>query len=500
MKQRLRFNQRVFRDGGTWAVVLLSLCLLGASHAEEKQPPNVIFILTDDQGYGDLGRHGHPLLKTPHLDRLHDESVRFDNFYVSPSCSPTRAALLTGMHEFRNGVTHTREPREHLWEEAVLLPQLLKSAGYATAHIGKWHLGWHRGYHPRDRGFDWTLQGAAHFDPVLVINGKRQQRKGFREDLYFDEAMNYIDGVGDKPFFLYLATYSPHTPLKAPEEFVAPYRQHVSEDEALYLGMIANVDYNVGRLLTFLEKRELDKDTIIIFMNDNGVTVGLDVYNAGMRGSKCSIWQGGTRAMSFWRWPGSWKPKTVNKLTAHLDVVPTLCEVAGVDVPKDLRAELEGFSMVPLLEKPAPVRWHDERLLFQHVARWPSGMAQEHKYAMAGVRQGDYLLLRSRPCGDSACTTKVLGNQCATLRAVERGAVKAHYTQKNAQHHWGVSPADKWVLFDVRKDPACKLDLSAGQPERVQRMVKAYDVWWDGTYATMRQRGGETPLKQVSGK
>lgn len=462
-------------------------------------PPNIIFILTDDQGYGDLGRHGHPLLKTPHTDRLHDESVRFDNFYVSPSCSPTRAALLTGMHEFRNGVTHTRAPREHLWKDAVLLPQLLKTAGYRTAHIGKWHLAWQSRYHPRDRGFDWTVQGAQHFDPVIVKNNTRSTRKGFREDIYFDEAMSFIEETGEQPFFLYLATYSPHTPLKAPGTFVAPYRGKVSEKEALYLGMIANIDYNVGRLLDFLEQRKLDKNTIIIFMNDNGVTEGLDLYNASMRGSKCSIWQGGTRAMSFWRWPGTWKPKKVDKLTAHLDVLPTLCELAGAKIPRTLRAELEGHSLVALLSGPA-TSWPDSRMLFQHVARWPSGMAQAHKYAMAGVRQGHYLLLRSRPCNDPACSPQVLGNQCATLRAVEKGAIRGHYTTENAQFHWAVSPADRWVLFDTRQDPACQRDLSASQPERVDAMAKAYDRWWDATYPLMVERGGETPLKDVANK
>ena len=465
--------------------------------AERSKKPNIIFILTDDQGYGDLARHGHPLLKTPHTDRLYDESVRFDNFYVSPSCSPTRAALMTGMHEFRNGVTHTRDPREHLWKEAVLLPQLLKTAGYRTAHIGKWHLGWDAGYRPSDRGFDWTLQGATHFDPSILLNGVRSKRTGFREDIYFDEAMNFIDETGDKPFFLYLATYSPHTPLKAPETYIAPFRGKVTDEQAAYLGMIANIDYNVGRLLAYLEENALDENTIVIFMNDNGVTKGLDVYNAGMRGSKCSIWEGGTRAMSFWRWPGTWKPKKVEKLTAHIDVLPTLCELAGAEIPQELRTELDGFSLVPLLAEPGPISWHDDRMLYQHVARWPSGMAASHKYAMAGIRQGDFLLLRSRPCDDPACTTKVLGNQCATLRGVEKGRNKAHYTKENAQFHWGVSPKDQWVLIDTKKDPACQKDLSTAFPERVELMAAAYDKWWDAMLPELVERGGETPLKDV---
>ena len=489
----------------TLGLALLSP-LSGLSAAEvSAAKPNIIFILTDDQGYGDLGRHGHPLLKTPHTDRLYDESVRFDNFYVSPACSPTRAALLTGMHEFRNGVTHTRDPREHLFIGATILPQLLSTAGYKNGFIGKWHLSDSPGYGPCQRGFDWcstNLGGPQkHFDPNIVRNGVRTQRKGFREDIFFDEAMTFVDEAGEQPFFLYLSTYSPHDPLDAPEEFIAPFREQVkSEEHAKYLGMVANLDYNVGRLLAFLERRKLDQNTIVIFMNDNGQTWGLDVYNAGMRGCKATIWEGGSRAFSFWRWPGRWQPHQVDNLTSALDFLPTLCELAGVHIPKQLQAELEGFSLVPLLESAQPVSWHDDRMLFHHVARWPSGLAASHKYAMAGVRQGNYLLLRSRPCDNPQCTTAVMGYQCATLRAVEKGQKAATYTKGNAQFHWGVSPADRWVLFDVKKDPACQHDLSAANPQRVAAMTKAYDQWWDDVYPVMIERGGEAELKEVKEK
>jgi len=475
-----------------WAITVGPF--FNAPPIEAAPKPNIVFILTDDQGYGDVGRHGHPLLKTPNIDRLHDEAVRFDNFYVSPSCSPTRAALMTGMHEFRNGVTHTIQPREHLWKDAAILPQLLKTAGYRTGFIGKWHLGGGKGYSPGERGFDWTATNPngprKHFDPDIIRNGRRTKRRGYREDLFFDEAMTFIREGGERRFFCYLATYSPHTPLAAPEKFIAPFRGKVTEEQATYLGMVANIDYNVGRLLKFLGEHGLEKDTILLFMNDNGQTKGLDVYNAGMRGCKCTIWEGGSRAMSLWRWPGHWTPHKVDNLTAHLDVLPTLCELAGVGLPKELQSELEGFTLVPLLEAKAPLSWHNDRMLFHHVARWPSGMAEAHKYAMCAVRQGNYLLLRSRPCDDPRCTPKVRGNQCHALRNVEKGTTKLIYTD-DAQFHWGVSPADRWVLFDVREDPACKRDLARAKRELAARMAAAYDRWWDDVYPDMVARGAD---------
>ena len=502
-----------------------SLCVLGAlmvevsaakPHSDQAKAgpartlPNIIFILTDDQGYGDLGRHGHPLLKTPHLDRLHDESVRFDNFYVSPSCSPTRAALLTGVHEFRNGVTHTQQPREHLHRDAVILPQLLKNAGYRTAFIGKWHLGGGKGYAPHQRGFEWTVTNVGgprvHFDPVMIRNGKRHPGKGYREDLFFAEAMTFIDATQTKnqergtknPFFCYLATYSPHTPLAAPEEFIAPFHGKVDEEKATYLAMIANIDMNVGRLLKFLKDRDLDENTIVVFMNDNGQTKGLDVYNAGMRGCKCTIWEGGSRAMSLWRWPGRWQPHQVKNLTAHLDVLPTLCEVAGAKIPAALQPQLGGFSLVPLLAAEGPTKWHDDRMLFHHVARWPGGLAAAHKYAMCAVRQGNHLLLRSNPCNEPRCENYT--SQCTTLRAVRKGLKTATYTTGNAQFHWGVSPPGRWVLFDSRKDPACRNDLSKDHPELTKKLAQAYDTWWDTIFPQMIKAGGdegEFPLRQL---
>lgn len=460
--------------------------------------PNVIFILTDDQGYGDISRHGHPLLRTPNFDRIHDESVRFDNFYVSPSCSPTRAALLTGIHEFQNGVTHTRHPREQLYSGATTLPQLLKASGYRTGLIGKWHLG--EEYTPEHGGFDTYFQSHGdHYSGLLTRNGKKSRVTPgrFREDCYFDEAMNYIDECGDQPFFLEIATISPHAPLVAPEEFVAPFRGKVSEEEALYLGMVQNLDFNIGRLLEFLEKRNLNKNTILVAMNDNGATHGLDIYNAGMRGCKTTPWQGGSRAFSFWRWPEHWKPHTVDNLTAHLDFLPTICQLTGTHVPEALQKQLDGFSLVPLLENVDPTSWHDDRMLFVHAGRWPSGMAAGHKYYKASVFQKHMLLVRSRGCDDPHCNGEV-DTECD--HSVEKGGKTLIYTKENAQYHWGITPKGRWSLFDLKKDPASVVDIADQHPELVKSMAAAYDLWWDEIYPMMISNGGDAELVEVAKK
>ena len=328
----------------------------------------------------------------------------------------------------------------------------------------------------------------------MVRNGVRAEERGYREDIYFNDAMQFIEDSKDQPWFLCLWTYSPHDPLDAPEEFVAPFRGKVTDEQAKYLGMVANLDFNIGRLMAYLKEKEIDEDTIVILMSDNGQTWGLDVYNAGMRGCKATIWEGGSRTFSYWRWTGHWTPHVVDNLTAHLDFLPTICQLAGAEIPHKLSAELEGFSMLPLLESNRPVDWHNDRMLFQHVGRWPSGTAADHKYAMAGVRLGHYLLLRSRPCDSAECNSDSHGYQCVTLRNVEKGAKNAQYTNGNAQYHWAVTPPDQWALYDLKKDPRCKTDLAQTLSEKSSAMSAAYDAWWGDMFPVMIERGGDRNL------
>ena len=244
----------------------LPLAALTAAGAPSR--PNIIFILTDDQGYGDMSCLGNPVLKTPNLDRLHQESVRFTDFHVSPTCAPTRSALITGRHEFRSGVTHTIYERERLTLKVATLPQVLQSAGYTTGIFGKWHLGDEAEYQPNRRGFDevfihggggigQTFPGSCgdapdntYFDPAILHNGKFEKTRGYCTDTFFAEAIKWMDAVkGKRPFYAYIALNAPHVPLQVPKEYEQLYAGKVSTNTAQFSGMIANIYENVCRLL-----------------------------------------------------------------------------------------------------------------------------------------------------------------------------------------------------------------------------------------------------------
>ena len=406
-------------------------------------------------GYGDISAHGNPILKTPNLDRLHDEAARFTDFHVSPTCAPTRSALLTGRHEFRNGVTHTIEERERLTPDAVTLAQVLQRAGYATGIFGKWHLGDEPDRQPGRRGFgEVFIHGAGgigqtypgscgdapgnrYFDPLILHNGKFVKTHGYCTDIFFSRAIEWMDGKLDAhiPFVAWIATNAPHAPLSCPPEYERPYVGSVPANVATYFGMIANIDENVGRVLAKLEEWGIAEKTLVIFMNDNGGTAGVKVWNAGMRAQKGTPWLGGTRAASFWRWPGALAPGDRPQLTAHVDFFPTLAEIAGVELGEKERAQSEGRSLVPLLRDPA-APW-PERTLFTHVGRWKHGGAAGAKYLNCSVRTPRWHLVNVHPKAEKA-----------------------------------------WQLFDVKADPGEQRDVAAEHPEVVGELDAAYDRWW----------------------
>ncbi|MBM3823948.1 MAG: arylsulfatase [Verrucomicrobia bacterium] len=432
-------------------------CIGVQSAGLQGRRPNIVFVLTDDQGYGDLSCHGHPVLKTPHIDRLHREGVRFTDFHVSPTCSPTRSALLTGRHEFRNGVTHTIHERERLNPRATTLAEVLRSSGYRTGIFGKWHLGDEPEYWPNRRGFEeMFIHGAGgigqtyagscgdapgnrYFDPAILHNGRFVKTKGYCTDVFFGEALRWMGEVKEHgPFLAWIACNAPHAPLQVRLEDEAGYRGVVTNAQAAkFLGMIANIDDNVGKLLAQLEAWKIDRETLVVFMNDNGTDGGvLAGYNAGMRGKKGTAFLGGTRASSLWRWPGTLVAGDCKALSAHLDFFPTLASLAGAKLPKGVRRQIEGRSLVPWLEHPA-VRAPD-RILMTHLGRWEKGASPETaKYRQCSVRATRWHLV-----------------------SAEGGAVP------------------RWMLFDVQADPGERTDVSARHPGTVRRLSRRFEQWW----------------------
>lgn len=431
--------------------------LAAASVLAAPKAPNIVFLLTDDQGYGDISAHGNPVLKTPNLDALRAQSVRFTDFHVSPTCAPTRSALMTGRHEFRNGITHTIFERERMTLNATTLAQVLQSAGYTTGIFGKWHLGDEAPYQPNRRGFDEVYihggggigqtypgscgdaPGNTYFNPTLLHNGTFEKTQGYCTDLFFAQATRWIASVKDRntPFFAYIPTNAPHGPYTARPEDAALYRGKVPDDQvANFFGMIHNIDQNLGRLLAQLDAWGLTKDTLVVFMNDNGGTAGTKVFNAGMRAQKGTPWLGGTRASSFWRWPARLQPADVPGLAAHIDFLPTLADVVGVKLDATLQKQVEGRSLLPLLENPrAP--W-PERTLVTHVGRWPKNAdPAPYKFKNCSVREPRWHLV-----------------------SIDGGAQAA------------------WQLFDLSRDPGEQTDVASANPEVVQRMATYYDRWW----------------------
>jgi arylsulfatase A-like enzyme len=359
--------------------------------------PNVIVILTDDQGYGDLACHGNTMIRTPNLDRLYGESVRLTDYHVDPTCAPTRAALMTGRYSTRTGVWHTIMGRSLLYRDEVTMADVFKSAGYGTAMFGKWHLGDNYPRRPQDRGFEETVVlggggigqtpdywGNDYFDDTYRHNGRWEQEKGYCTDVFFEHALQFITDHRAHPFFAYIATNVPHGPFTVAEKYRRPYTDKgVPPPMDSFYGMIENMDENVGRLMARLRELGLAENTILIWTTDNGTSAGVVAgqgstavptrtggwqgFNAGMRGTKGSEYDGGHRTPFFVRWPagGISGGRDVSTLTAHVDVLPTLIDLCALQRPSAVR--FDGTSVAALLRGDA-ASWAD-RTLFVHRQR-----------------------------------------------------------------------------------------------------------------------------------
>ncbi|MCB1020980.1 MAG: arylsulfatase [Acidobacteria bacterium] len=416
----------------------------------ESRPPNIILVITDDQGYGDIAAHGNTMIHTPSMDRLHGESVRMTNFHVDPTCAPTRSAVMTGKYSSRTGVWHTIMGRSIVAADETMLPKLLADKGYATAMFGKWHLGDNHPFLPEDKGFQRVVRhggggvqqtpdywGNDYFDDTYWADGVPTKYEGYCTDVWFDEALKFIEQNKEKPFFTYLATNAPHGPYLVDEKYSQPYKDKgVASPMAEFYGMIENVDENLGRLDAKLTELGLRDNTVLIFMTDNGTAAGVanprrpvaegawPGFNADMRGQKGSEYEGGHRVPFFVRWPAGkfGEPRDVETLAAHIDILPTLAEIAEVNLSASL--DIDGKSLLPLLRGEGD---------------WPE---------------------------------RTLGVHSQRIDFPERWRKSAMMTQQ-----WRLINGEE--LYDVQGDPSQERDVSGDHPEVKDALRQAYDAWWN---------------------
>ncbi|QDT42335.1 Arylsulfatase [Gimesia alba] len=395
--------------------------------------PNVLLIMTDDQGWGDVRSHDNPLIETPNQDLLAKQGARFDRFFVSPVCAPTRAALLTGRYSLRTGVHGVTRGFENMRAEEITIAEMLKSAGYATGAFGKWHNGRHYPMHPNGQGFDefFGFCGGhwnSYFDTNLERNQKPVKTKGYITDVLTDKAIDFIKQNQEQPFFCYVPYNAPHSPWIVPEKYWQKYANKGLDDKArCAYAMVDSVDENLGRLLQTLDDLKLADNTIVLFLTDNGPNSKR--YNGDMRGRKGSIHEGGIRVPLFVRYPGKIRPGTVVKpIAAHIDILPTLLEFCGVESVSGI--PVDGKSLVPLLTDDATENW-PERMLFV-----------------------DRLFRNSIPGAE------------LPVGSVRTDRWRAAYER------------NKWSLYDMLADPGQKNDVAKAHPEVVKKLSAAYADWF----------------------
>lgn len=420
--------------------------------AEGQRPPNVLLILTDDQGYADAGFNGNPLVETPVLDKLAKEGVVFNAFYAMPVCSPSRAALLTGRDPNRTGVVDTANGRALLPPGEWTVAEAFRDAGYATGIFGKWHLGDNYPMRATDQGFEVSLvhrsgmlggsnalpEERSYYDPVLIDNGEPRHYAGYCNDIFTDEAIRFLKSLDGRPFFLYFSTNLPHHPLSPPDEDRRVFLdKKLSEETARFYGMIRNVDRNVGRLIETLKQLGLLENTIIVFLGDNGTSSLLhetDRYNGGLRGRKGQVYEGGIRVPCFISWPARFPSAQIDQIACVTDIMPTLLEACGIAARKG--GEMDGVSLLPLLKNPK-ADWPERPLVIQL-----DRVDEPRFFYNAAIRSGDYKLVRSFGKG---------GKEETAGAALE--------------------------LYRIKDDPAESRDIAAEHPEVVERMKKEYETW-----------------------
>ena len=424
-----------------------------ATSENSGRKPNVILIMTDDMGYGDVGINGNTMLKTPHLDELATQSVRMTDFHVDPTCAETRAALMTGRYSCRTGVWHTINGRSILREDELTMAEVFEHNGYATGIFGKWHLGDNYPFMPWHRGFQESLiHGGGgvtqtpdlwrndYYDDTYFRNGKPEPQKGYCTDVFFDATLEFVNQNRDKPFFAYLATNAAHGPYLCPDKFSQPYLdQGVEKTMSAFYGMIASIDENVGKLCKKLTEWDLDRDTILIFMSDNGTARGMlkpaalekgyawTGFNGGFSGTKSSNQEGGHRIPFFVRWPAG-KIGGGNEnatLTSHFDLLPSFVDMCELKMPREVK--FDGQSLKELWLTPDGETDLTNRTLVVHSQR---------------------------------VETPVKWKRCSVM--------KQNWRLINGKY-----------LYDLETDRAQKKDISKQHPKIVAELRSSYDAWWD---------------------
>ena len=377
----------------------LSVLCSGCSLEESPSRPNILLILTDDQGWGDVAFHGNPHLSTPHLDLLAGQGVRFKHFYVDPVCAPTRAALLTGRYPFRSGAVGVSRGWENMTGAAVTVAEMLKGNGYATGCFGKWHNGRHYNQHPLRQGFDvffgFRSGGVGnYFDPALEYGDQENiPTEGYIANVLTDSAIAFIDRHRETPFFCYLPFNTPHTPFQVPDRYFSKYKKMGLNDAvAAVYGMVENIDDNVGRLIGVMENLRLMENTLIIFLSDNGPAGGIGKrYNGALKGFKGSIDEGGVRVPAFFYWKGTFYPGTEIKTpAAHIDIFPTIAGL--VDSAAITRLALDGINLLPLLKEQQRDTSDREIFVMKHIP--PAARDVQKEGLQASLRTAQYRFIR----------------------------------------------------------------------------------------------------------
>lgn len=463
---------------GLRLAILLSCVLVQTAYTQDR--PNVIVIMTDDQGIGDFGCMGNPLVQTPNIDSMFQRSVHFSNFYVSPVCSPTRASLMTGRYAYRTRVVDTFIGRAMMDPDEVTLAERMNEAGYATGIFGKWHLGDCYPLRPMDQGFNHSVvhrgggigqssdpPGAegAYTNPILYQNGEPRRERGYCTDVYYDHALEFIEQCKSRelPFFVYLPDNCPHGPFKdVPKDWWEKYKDaNLTHDRyptveggngvsdktnpdknARVYAMISNIDENIGRLQDHLKKLDLFENTIIVFLTDNGPNGHRFVQ--GLRGQKTSVYEGGIKTLCMMQWPAKIQAhRTLPELAAHIDLSPTLLDACGIESKSN--PKIDGVSLMPLIEGEAKDWEQTRNPVFIQVHRGN----QPQRYHQMAVRDHRWKLVH--PSGF---------------------------------HRERFQGPPAFELYDLQSDPFEKNNLAAKEPGRVKELVSLYDRWFDDVSQT----------------